>query len=70
MALLSKQDRGRSRVAGFTREISGLCSFWLEWLVKVGEKLNPRLGGATRSRKVESGLMSNSEFSGGSPHLC
>jgi hypothetical protein len=33
MAMLSKHDRDRSRVAGSTHEISGLCSFWLEWLV-------------------------------------
>jgi hypothetical protein len=76
MAMLSKQDCGKSRVAGSTREILGLCSFWLEWLVKVDENLNSRPGGATRGKwrildgKDESDLMSDSELRGGSPHLC
>jgi hypothetical protein len=68
MAMLNKQDRGRSRVTSSTREISELCSFWLEWLVNVDENLNLRLGGATRGKwrildgMVESGLMLDSEL--------
>jgi hypothetical protein len=55
-------------VAGFTHEILGLCSFWLEWLAIVDENLNLRLGGATRGKwtildgKGESGLMSDSKL--------
>jgi hypothetical protein len=33
MALLSKQDYGRSRVAGSTREIQYFDHYWLEWLI-------------------------------------
>jgi hypothetical protein len=54
MTMLSKQDHGRSRVTGSTHEISGLRSFWLEWLVlKWISDLNMRLGEETMGRQVE-----------------
>jgi hypothetical protein len=54
MAMLSKQDHGRSRVAGSTREISRLCSL-LDRVVsyKVDKDLNLRLGEETKGRQVE-----------------
>jgi hypothetical protein len=54
MAMLSKQDHGRSRVAGSTREISGLCSL-LDRVVgyKVDKHLNLRLGEETKGWQVE-----------------
>jgi hypothetical protein len=77
MAMLTKQDHSRSRVAGSTREISGLCSLLVRVVgYKVDENLNSRPGGAIREKwrilngKGESGLMSDSEPRGGSPHLC
>jgi hypothetical protein len=77
MAMLSKQDHSRSRVAGSTREISGPASLLVRVVgYKVDENLNPRPGGAIREKwrildgKGESGLMSYSELQGGSPHLC
>jgi hypothetical protein len=77
MAMLSKQDNGRCRVAGSTHEISGL-RYLLVIVVdyKVDENLNPRPGGETRGKwrildgKGESALISDSELEGGSPHLC
>jgi hypothetical protein len=33
MAMLSKQDHGRSRVAGFTHETQDFDHYWLEWLI-------------------------------------
>jgi hypothetical protein len=71
------QDHSRSRVAGSTHKISGLCSS-LDRVVgyKVDENLNPRSGRAIRGKwrildgKDESGLRSDSELQGGSPHLC
>jgi hypothetical protein len=33
MAMLSKHDYGRSRVAGSTREIQDFDHYWLEWLI-------------------------------------
>jgi hypothetical protein len=33
MAMLSKQDHDRSRVAGFTHEIQDFDHYWLEWLI-------------------------------------
>jgi hypothetical protein len=33
MAMLSKQDHGRSQVAGSTHEIQDFDPYWLEWLV-------------------------------------
>jgi hypothetical protein len=33
MAMLSKQDCGRSQVAGSTREIPDFDRYWLEWLI-------------------------------------
>jgi hypothetical protein len=77
MAMLSRQDHNRSRVAGSTRETSGLCSLLVRMVgYKVDENLNPRLGEATREKwrildvKGESGLMLDSELQGGSPCLC
>jgi hypothetical protein len=64
-------------VAGFTREIVGLCSYLVRVVgYKVDKNLNPRSGGEIREkwrildRNDESGLMSDSELQGGSPHLC
>jgi hypothetical protein len=52
--MLSKQDHGRSRVVGSTREILGREPFWLEWLVlKLISELNLRLGKETMGRQVE-----------------
>jgi hypothetical protein len=77
MAMLSKQDHGKSRVASSTCEILGLCSLLVRVVgYKVDEKLNPRLGGAIRGKwrildgKGENCLMSDSELQGGSPRLC
>jgi hypothetical protein len=33
MAMLSKHDHGRNRVAGSTYEIQGFDHYWLEWLI-------------------------------------
>jgi hypothetical protein len=33
MAMLSKQGRGRSRVAGSTHEIQDFDRYWLVWLI-------------------------------------
>jgi hypothetical protein len=33
MAMLSKQDHGRSREAGSTHEIQDCDPYWLQWLV-------------------------------------
>jgi hypothetical protein len=54
MALLSKQDHGRSRVAGSTRKISGLCSL-LDRVAgyKVHRILNFRLGEESKGWQVE-----------------
>jgi hypothetical protein len=54
MAMLSKQDHGRSRVAGFTHEISGLCSLLVRVVgYKVAKHLNLRLGKKTKCRQVK-----------------
>jgi hypothetical protein len=51
MAMLSKQDHGRSRVASSTHEISGLCSLLVTVVgYKVDENLNLRLGGTIRGK--------------------
>jgi hypothetical protein len=77
MAMLSKQDHSRSRVAGSTREILGLCSLLVRVVgYKVDENLNLRPGRAIREKwrildgYSESGLMSDSELQGGSPRQC
>jgi hypothetical protein len=69
MATLSKQDHGRSRVASYTREISGQWSLLVRVVgYKVDENINSRLGEATRGKwrilygKGESGLMSDSKL--------
>jgi hypothetical protein len=51
MAMLSKQDHDRCRVAGSTHEISRLCSL-LDRVVgyKVDKHLNLRLGEETKGR--------------------
>jgi hypothetical protein len=33
MAMLSKQDHGRSQVADSTHEIQNFDHYWLEWLI-------------------------------------
>jgi hypothetical protein len=49
MAMLSKQDHGRSRVAGSTHEILGLCSTLVRVVsYKVTKHLNLRLGEETK----------------------
>jgi hypothetical protein len=49
MAMLSKQDHDRSRVAGSTREISGLCSYLIRVVgYKADKHLNLRLGEETK----------------------
>jgi hypothetical protein len=54
MAMLSKQDNGRSRVAGSTHEISELCSLLVRVVgYKVDENNNMRLGVETNGRQVE-----------------
>jgi hypothetical protein len=54
MAMLSIQDHGRSRVAGSTHEISGLCSLLVRMVgYKVDENLNLRLGEETKGWQVE-----------------
>jgi hypothetical protein len=78
MAMLSKQDHGRSRVAGSTHEILGLDPFWLEWLIlKLISDLNLRLGEETMGQHVEYHWMGRmrvdkrySGLRGGSPCLC
>jgi hypothetical protein len=69
MAMFSKQDHCRSRVAGSTCEISGLCSLLVRVVgYKIDENLNPRPGGAIRGKwrildgRGESGLLSNLEL--------
>jgi hypothetical protein len=75
--MLCNQDHGRSRVAGSTHEISGLCSLLVRVVgYKVDENLNLRPGRATKGKwrildgKGESGMMSDSELQGSSPRLC
>jgi hypothetical protein len=54
MAMLSKQDHGRSRVTGSTCETSGLCSSLVRVVgYKVAKHLNLRLGKKTKGRQVE-----------------
>jgi hypothetical protein len=54
MAMLSIQDHDRSRVAGSTREILGLCSLLFRVVgYKIDENLNLRLGEETKGRQVE-----------------
>jgi hypothetical protein len=69
MAMFSKQDHRRSRVAGSTCEISGLYSLLVRVVgYKIDENLNPRPGGAIRGKwrildgRGESGLLSNLEL--------
>jgi hypothetical protein len=64
-------------VAGFTHDISGMCSLLVRVVgYKVDENLNLSLGGAIREKrrildgKDERGLMSDSELQGGSPCQC
>jgi hypothetical protein len=54
MNMLSNQDNDRSRVAGSTREILGLCSLLVRVVgYKVDENLNLRLGEETKGRQAE-----------------
>jgi hypothetical protein len=77
MTMLHKQYHGRSRVAGCTHEILGLCSLLVRVVgYKVDKNLNPGPSGATRGKcrildgKGDSGLMSDSELHSGIPCLC
>jgi hypothetical protein len=54
MAMLSKQDYGRSRVAGSTHEIQDFDQYWLEGICYiVAKNLNLRLGEKTKGLQVE-----------------
>jgi hypothetical protein len=54
MTMLSKQDHDRSRVAGSTHEISGLCSLLVRVICyKVNKLLNLRLAKETKGWQVE-----------------
>jgi hypothetical protein len=51
MAMLSKQDHGRSRVAGSIHEILGLCSYLVRVVgYNVDKNLNLRLDEETNGR--------------------
>jgi hypothetical protein len=54
MTMLSKQDHGRSRVAGFTCGIQDFCSLLVRVVIyKVDENLNLRLGEETKGPQGE-----------------
>jgi hypothetical protein len=52
MAMLSKQDHGRSQVAGSTREIQDFGHYCLEWFIKIDKYLNMRLGDEIKGLQV------------------